>query len=109
MQQAPAFLQIPSEELVTWRSSHPVSEMILEWMAWEADQSNYKCAALLRNGEKDKATAMAGEASAWEKAIALLTRKDPVKQEEEKETFIEPAYRFNPEMAPAEETDAGTE
>lgn len=76
-----------------------MSAALIEWLAWEADQCNYSCAALLRQGEVRKATAAAGKAEAWQDAIRQCHRQDKPPEEPE-ERFVDPAYRFSPDKAP---------
>lgn len=97
----PKFLDFDEAALAGWRD-HPVSAAMIDWFAWEADQSNYTCAALLRQGEVRKATAAAGKAEAWEDAIRQCHRHDKPKEEPEA-PFVDPAYRFSPEKAPFDE------
>lgn len=82
---------------------------LVEYLAFSADQANYRCADLLRRGRKDEAIAVAGEAAAYEQMIAIVAPPD-APQEERDEVFVDPGYRFRPELAPQEETaDVGTD
>lgn len=97
----PKFLDFDEAALTGWRD-HPVSAALVEWLAWEADQCNFSCAALLRQGEVRKATAAAGKAEAWQEALSHCYRKDKPPEEAEA-PFVDPAYRFSPDKAPFDE------
>lgn len=108
----PKFLEFSEDALADWRG-HPVTAALLEWFAWEGDQSNYACAALLRKGEDRKAMSIAGKAEAWEEALRQCYRKDAV-PEPIPEPFVDPTFRFQPYLAPKDQQtqegdDAGTE
>ena len=105
------FDEFNAATLSEWRN-HPVSSALLEWIALEGDRANYECAALLRKGKSKQAMSMAGKAQAFENVLSACHRQDPP-AEPPAEPEIDPAYRFNPEMATVykveEETDdAGT-
>lgn len=95
----PKFLDLDEKTRATWRSD-PITGAMLEWIAWEADRCNYSASALLRKGQEKQATAIAGKAEAMEEILMIVHRKDP-EPEPKDEPFMDPVFRFNPELAPA--------
>jgi len=104
------FLDFDAATLAGWRE-HPVTGAFLEWVGLEADRCNYYCSALLRAGRDAEARATAGKAEAMEETLRICTRA-PERAEEATEAFVDPAYRFNRDLAPRYEegtSDVGTD
>ena len=104
----PKFLDFDAKTLAAWRENQ-VTEAFLQWVALQADGANYECASTLRKGDDKKAMAIAGRAEANEEILRACHRQDPPVEVPEDPT-MDPAFRFNPEMAlNLEGTDAGTD
>lgn len=104
----PKYLQLDRASRASW--GRDVGLALEELIAFRADQANYQCAGLLRAGKKDEAMSVAGAALAYETLLSDIGRPDAEPPPPE-EPFRDPAFRYNPELAPPEEgkDNAGTE